>query len=367
MTDPDHRPVLYTPDVESHEDDEPKTVADLDQTMGEIREKTFQHTGHAKRSVHVKSHGALRATLTVESGLPETLAQGLFATPGRYEALMRFSSPPGDMLDDKISLSRALALKIVGVPGERLEGSEGDATQNFIFIDSPVFSAPSAKGFLRNLKLLAATTDKAEGAKKALSATLQVAEKVVELFGEKSAKLTAMGGHAKTQVLGETFFTAAPHRFGAYIAKLSVAPVSPELRALTDAPADLDDRPDGLREDLVAFMRTHRAEWVVQAQLCTDLDDMPVEDPSVEWDTEASPYVTVARLVAEPQEAWNGAIERYVNDHLFFSPWRGLAAHQPLGDVMRARKPAYEHSARFRAEKNGIAVEEPADLSAYPT
>jgi hypothetical protein len=366
MTEPDRRPVLYTPDVESHDDDEPKTVADLDRTMGEIRETTFRHTGHATRSVHVKSHGALRATLTVEPGLPPAHAQGLFAAPGRYEALLRFSSPPGDRLDDTVSLTRALALKIVGVPGERLEGSEGDTTQNFVFIDTPVFSAPSAKGFLRNLKLLAATTDKAEGAKKALSATLQAAEKVVELFGAKSATLTAMGGHARTQVLGETYFTAAPHRFGAHVAKLALAPVSPELRALTDAPADLDGRPDGLREDLVAFMRTHRAEWALRAQLCTDLEAMPIEDPSVEWDAEASPYVTVARLVAEPQEAWNDAIAAYVDDRLFFSPWRGLAAHRPLGDVMRARKPAYEHSARFRAEKNGVPVEEPADLAAYP-
>lgn len=366
MTDLSQAPVPYDPSVEHAEADEPETIADLDATMGKIRETTFENSGHARRSVHVKSHGALRATVTVEPGLPEPLAQGLFAAPGRYEALMRFSSPPGDMLDDKVSLTRALALKILGVPGERLEGSEGDVTQNFVFIDSPVFSASSAKGFLRNLKALEKTTDKAEGAKQALSTVLQAAEKVVELFGSKSARLTAMGGHAKTHVLGETFFTAAPHRHGRFIAKLSLAPASPELLALKDAEVELDERPDGLREEVVAFMRGHRAEWLLQAQLCTDLEAMPIEDPSVEWDAAVSPYVTVARVVAEPQTAWSEAIESYVNDHLFFSPWRGLAAHRPLGDVMRARKPAYEHSAQYRAARNGVPVEEPRDLSAMP-
>ena len=113
-------------------------------------------------------------------------------------------------------------------------------------------------------------------------------------------------------------------------------------------------------------MRSHRAEWALQVQLCTDLETMPVEDASVEWPQDESPYVTVARLVAEPQEAYSEALAHAVDDGMFFSPWRGLAAHQPLGNVMRARKVAYEHSAQYRAAKNGTPVTEPRDLSALP-
>jgi hypothetical protein len=36
-----------------------------------------------------------------------------------------------------------------------------------------------------------------------------------------------------------------------------------------------------------------------------------------------------------------------------FSPWNGLAAHQPLGAINRARKAIYEASARFRLSHNG--------------
>lgn len=366
MTEPQSTPIPYAASVEHADADERQTIADIDATMASIREKTFHDTGHAMRSVHAKSHGALRATVVVEPGLPEPLAQGLFATPGRYDAVLRFSTPPGDVLDDKVSVPRAVALKIVGVEGERLPGSEADRTQNFVFVDAPAFNAPSAKKFLGSLKQLAATTDRAEGAKKALSATLQVAEKVVEAFGGKSAKLVSMGGHPKTHVLGHTFFTAAALRHGGYMAKLSLAPASPELKALEGQTVDLDDRPNGLREEVVAFMATHRAEWVLQAQLCTDLETMPIEDPSVEWDRAASPYVTVARVVAEPQPAWSDAIAAAVDDGMFFSPWRGLLAHQPLGNVMRARKVAYEHSAQFRAARNGRPVEEPKDLAGWP-
>jgi hypothetical protein len=291
------------------------------------------------------------------------LAQGLFARPGKYEALVRLSTIPGDILDDKVSVPRGLALKIVGVEGERLPGSERDITQNFLFVDAPAFNAPDAKMFAGSLKLLAQTTDRAEPAKKALSAILQVTERVVETFGGRSSTLLSLGGHPQTQVLGQTYYTAVPLRHGNYIAKLALAPLSSELLALKDQQVDLDGRPDGLREETIAFMRSNRAEWALQVQLCTDLEKMPVENASVQWSEEISPYATVARLVAEPQEVYTEALAHAVDDGLFFSPWRGLAAHQPLGNVMRARKIAYEHSAQFRAARNGRIIEEPTSLA----
>lgn len=366
MTAATHPPIPYTPSVEHVEPDELQTIEEIEATMQKIRETTFGNSGHAMRSVHVKSHGVLRATLTVASGLPETLAQGLFAAPGAHECLLRFSTNPGDVLDDNISVPRGLAIKIFGAEGERLPGSEADRTQNFVLVDAPAFNAPSAKKFLGSLKPTAATTDRMEGTKKVVSTTMQALEKVVEAFGGQSAKIISLGGHRKTHVLGHTYFSAVAHRHGGFVAKVAIAPVSPELRALTDQEVDLDGRPDGLREDFVAFMRTHRAEWALQVQLCTDLEDMPVEDASVEWDATKSPYVTVARIVAEPQVAWSDAIATAVDDGMFFSPWRGLEAHRPLGNVMRARRLPYERSAQFRAARNGTPVVEPQDLSAYP-
>ena len=352
-------PLPYSSSVEVIDDDETQTINELIATMTRIQQTTLADGGHAIRSVHAKSHGLLEAQLVVPAGLPAHLAQGLFARPGTYPVVMRYSAIPGDLLDDKVSAPRGLSIKVMGVDGERLPGSEGATTQDFVMINGPAFSAPNAKKFLGTLKLLAGTTDKAPGLKKALSFALQGIEKAIEAVGGESATLKALGGHPETNVLGETYYTQVPVRYGDFIAKLSIAPVSAGLAALTDRKVDLDDRPNGLRDAVVDFFATQGGEWALRAQLCTDLASMPVEDASVVWPEDRSPYVTVARLVAAPQPAWTQARSAFVDDALSFSPWHGLAAHRPLGSVMRARRRPYEASARFRAEHNQVTVREP--------
>lgn len=169
-------PVPYSPDVEMLAPDEPETAQGLKETLLSMSKTMAEHTGHAARSVHAKNFGMLRASLEVLPDLPEPLAQGLFAQPATYDALVRFSTPPAEALDDRVSLPRAMALKVLGVPGDRLAGSEQDTTQDFLMVNGPVFSVPDAKGFLRNLKLLAATTDKVPTAKRVLSSVLRTAE-----------------------------------------------------------------------------------------------------------------------------------------------------------------------------------------------
>ena len=130
-------PLLFKPDMEHLEDDEAATDASLDDTMRGIRETTFEHSGHANRSVHAKSHGVLKGTLTVVDNLPPVLAQGLFAKAGSYETILRFSTLPGDILNDSVSTPRGVALKVIGVEGARLPGSEGDVTQDFVMARQP--------------------------------------------------------------------------------------------------------------------------------------------------------------------------------------------------------------------------------------
>ncbi|QHI98975.1 catalase [Xylophilus rhododendri] len=356
-------PIPYSPAVEEPQADEAETIAELRETLLGMSKTMAEHTGHGLRSVHAKSFGLLRGTLEVLGGLPPTLAQGLFATPKAYDVIARFSTPPAEQLDDRVSLPRGVSLKVLGVDGERLPGSEGDSTQDFLMVDGPVFNAPDAKHFLRSLKLLASTTDKAEGGKRIMSVLLRGAEKVLEAVGGESPTLVSMGGHAQTHPLGETFFTQVPLRFGDYVAKLSLVPVSPALAALKDKPLEdaLADDPDGLRGAVNGFFAGNDgAEWELRAQLNTDLEKMPIEDASVEWPEEQSPYVAVARLRIGRQPGWNEERSRAIDDGLAFNPWHGLAAHRPLGGVMRARKAVYPDSAAFRGKVNGCPMHEPA-------
>jgi hypothetical protein len=231
-------------------------------------------------------------------------------------------------------------------------------------VNGPVFNAPTAKKFAGSAKLLASTTDKAPNLKRLFSAVARGTEKVIEAVGGESATLKSMGGHPETHPLGETYFTQVPILYGPYMAKLQVAPVTPALTALKDAPVDLKDRPDGLRDEVVSFFAAQGGEWEVRVQLNTDLDKMPIEDASVEWPEDLSPYVTVARLRVAPQQAYNAQRALLIDEGMQFNPWHALAAHRPIGSIMRVRKDVYAMSKRFRAERNGVEVVEPKDLDA---
>lgn len=359
-------PLPYQASFEVPEEDEAETVEEMLKSLKHISTTTFEDSGHAIRSVHAKSHGILRGRLTVLDSMPLAYAQGLFEHPGSYEVVARLSTTPGDVLDDKVSTPRGMAIKVVGVQGARVDGSENDSTQDFVMVNGPVFATPTAKKFSGNLKLLAPTTDKAPGLKVALSAVLRGAEKALEAVGGESGLLKSLGGHPATNPLGETYFSQAPILYGPYMAKVQLAPISPGLKALTDAPVDLHDTHDGLRNAIKAHFASQGGEWELRVQLCTNLEKMPIEDSSVEWKEEDSPYVAVARLTMEAQAGWSEALSKAVDDGMRFNPWHALAAHRPIGSIMRVRKAAYAMSSSFRFERTGVQQVEPTDLNTLP-
>jgi catalase len=352
-------PVKYVPALEHPEENEAAVDAEIVETLQKISETTLANGKHALRSVHAKSHGLLIGELTIHEHLPESLAQGLFATPGSYPVVMRLSTTPGDILEDSVSTPRGLAIKVIGTNGPRVAGSEADVTQDFVLVNGPAFMAPNAKGFLKSLKLLEPTTDKMESVKKLTSAVARGAEAVVEAVGGKSATLTSLGGHPETHILGETFYSQVPILYGAYIAKIAVVPTSPGLTELTNKPLTNNGEPNMLRNLVVDFFLKNAATWDIRAQLCTNLETMPIEDASIPWPETESPYITVGEIKVGPQDTWHIEKIEAIDERLSFSPWHALAAHRPLGSVMRARKSAYEKSAQFRAEHNHKTIAEP--------
>lgn len=359
-------PVRYEAGFEKLEDGEAETTVQLMEAFRGISETTLADGGRPLRSVHAKSHGLLRGELQVLTGLPPVLAQGLFSTPMSFPIVIRLSTTPGDLLDDSVSTPRGMAIKVVGTEGARLPGSEGEVTQDFVMINGPTFTAPDARSFLKSLKLLAATTDKVPTLKKVFSAVARGAEKVIESVGGESGALKALGGHPETHILGETFYSQVPLLYGPYMAKFSVVPISPGLTLLKNAPLDLNGHPDGLRDAVVDFFSSHSGEWELRVQLCTDIEAMPIEDATAVWSEAQSPYLAVARITVPPQRAWSPERAAVVDDSYSFTPWHGLAAHRPLGSIMRVRKAAYEMSAKFRGAHNGKGLQEPKSLEALP-
>jgi hypothetical protein len=357
------RPIAYQPSLEQAEDNETSVDADICGHLRQISETTLAHTGSPLRSVHAKSHGLLFGELTIPANLPATLAQGLFAQPGTYKIIIRLSTTPGDILRDAISTPRGMAIKILGVEGARVAGSEADTTQDFVLVNGPAFTSPNAAGFLQSLKLLAPTTDDHEHLKQLASAVARGAEAVIEAVGGESATLKSLGGHPETDMLGETYYSQTPILYGDYIAKIGVFPTAPGLLARTGADVKGNGEPNFLRNLVVDYFLKHSASWDLRVQLCTNLETMPIEDAAIAWPETESPYVTVGTINVPMQDPWTIDKIAAIDEGLAFSPWHALAAHRPLGAVNRARKSAYEMSAKFRAENQNKEIIEPHKLS----
>lgn len=356
--------VRYSDDVESMQPGEAVTIDQIAATLLDIARRVGERQRHTVRAVHAKSNGLLKAEVEVLPDLREELRQGLFAKPARFGAVIRFSSEPGDVLSDHISTPRGLAIKIIGVDGEMLPNHTGQVTQDFIFNNGSTF-APNVNAFLKAIRMRAEHLDDPDALKQVVSSAAQTAEKALERVGRKSALLSGFG-HPPTHPLGETYHTAAPLRFGEYFGKLRLVPVSDNLMALRGKQLEHPKSWNSLKDNIVAFFQKEKAVWELHVQLCTDFKKMPVEDTSVEWDERLSPPLAIARITAQPQNAYSDTRRVWVDEQLSFNPWHGLAAHRPLGNIMRARRKVYPASSQFRHAAEGRPTVEPRSVEDLP-
>lgn len=93
---------------------------------------------------------------------------------------------------------------------------------------------------------------------------------------------------------------------------------------------------------------------------------MPVEDASVAWPEEGSPYRTVARLILPKQNTFSDERRRYFEERLAFNPIHALEEHRPLGSVQRARMQAYLQTQNFRQRTNHAEPAEPCSHAEVP-
>ena len=359
------RYVPYSPGVEQIEDGEQKIIDEIIETMSKESQTTEERYGQAVRTSHAKSIGLLKGELTVLDGLPPELRQGLFGAARSCPVITRLAVVPGELLDDrKVSSPRGMAVKVLGVQGERLPGHEGEATQDFVFDTGPVFPSPGPKGFLATIKTIGMATPAPDIVKEAVSLASRATNAVFHAVGSDSPNLDFFG-HPPYMPLAESYYSQSPFRYGDYIAKFRIAPASPDLLALVGEKLDIQAE-NGVRDAVSEHIRMHGAEYEVAVQLCTDLGAMPVENAHAEWSEDDSPYIPVARLHFPPQDGWSQARSRYVDERLSFSPAHTLAAHRPLGGLNRARLQAYDVMSALRRNRNGQPLTEPASVDEMP-
>lgn len=366
MPTPANSYVRYADGVEEIQPNEDQLTDETVASMARLNRFMFEKHRHAVRDAHAKSHGVLRGELHIYDNLPEHLAQGVFREARTYPVIIRLSSAPGAVNSDKMPANKGLAIKVIGVEGEKfLANQKDEVTQDFLLVNDTIIPTGDIKSYhdmQLKLEQLAYTP---EIVQETLANATNLATKALNAVGIHP-NINPLGpGDQNNHLLGETYHTLGAIRYGDYVAKISLAPLSENVKALTCQKVDVQE--DGTWRDLVVdFFRTQGAEYALRAQLSNDLKTMPVEDASVEWPEEQSRHQPIGKIVIPAQEAYSPARRVFADDVLSFNPFHCLPEHQPLGSINRARIKAYEKSTAYRHHMNAQPRREPRDINELP-
>jgi hypothetical protein len=294
----------------------------------------------------MKGHGCVRATFEVSPDIPSALRHGVFAEPRSFAAYIRFSNGKGR--DDRQGDAHGMAIKLLGVAGEKLLEDEKDAaTQDFVLFDNPVFFikdvadyVPFMKDF-RNLKASGLTLGKVDAVLKLLFS-----------WNYKWRLLRATGMKKPDSPLRISYWSTTPSKLGDSAVKYRAAP---DLAGAP--PVHKVDSPDLLRLAMAAQLEGHEARFDFAVQVQTDPATMPVEDPTVDW---GAPFQKVATIRIPPQ-IFDTPEQQAFCENLSFTPWHSLPEHRPLGGINRARKAIYRAISKQRHELNGVPRREPTE------
>jgi hypothetical protein len=298
--------------------------------------------GMARRAVHPKDHGCVKASFTINPDIPDNYRVGLFATPGKtYDAWIRFSNATPLLAPDigpRGPDSRGMAIKVMGVEGQTLLGDPSAKTQDFLLINLPGFAFPNVAEYLAVTRLQVANHDDIS----AFFTPPLSPDRLKTAAVVKQISMTKVGNP-----LDIRYFSASAFLFGSdRVAKFGVTPRNPGGAPVPDHPD-----PNYLREAMLKTLDQPFGDPTVfdfQVQLRTN-DLLPIEDATAAWSEAAAPFQNVATITI-PKQNFDIPYQVTECEHLAFTPWHGLTIHQPLGGINRLRLGVYTASSQFRAQ-----------------
>ena len=299
-----------------------------------------------RRDAHTKAHGLLKAEFSVLSGLPDRARVGLFKQPATYQAWIRFSSAFSSIASDRDVDVRGMAIKVMGVEGEKLlEREKLEKTQDFLLINHSVFFSPNVKEYMEFSR---------EYVKKE-----NPIQYLLRPVGWRQAFILYQASRQDVaNPLTTRFWSSVPFKHGPAAIKYSATPCDGEQKGKPGS------SPNFLREAMVAYLNEREACFDFAVQFQTDPVKMPIEDPSIDWDERASPFVKVAKIRI-PRQVFDSERQNEYAENLSFTPWHCLPEHQPIGGVNRIRKTVYEHISTLRHTANGVPRREPASFADF--
>lgn len=309
--------------------DEAEVTREMIRLIKEVSLERPKNDGLVKRFNQVKSLGCFDARFTVADALPEKLARGLFSKVATYPAILRFANASTE--DDREKDLHGVSAKIPEITDADLTGGKTLA-QHFLFNSYPALFAATPEDFL---SFIEATADDRRW--------------LYFLTHPKSLWILFKARDAPASPFDIRYWSTTPYRYGddsTSAAKYSLKPCS---TVTTNHP----DQPDAghLSSAMANHLQQAPACFELMVQFQSDAETMPIEDASVIWDEDVSPFSTVATIVVENQK-FQDANSMAECEAMSFNPWHALSAHKPLGGMNRVRKELYDEIAEFRAQQN---------------
>lgn len=303
--------------------------------------------GIARRDAHPKAHGCVRGRFTVEDELPDHLARGTFVPGAEYDAWVRYSN--GSQQDDRTDDARGMAIKLIGVEGEKLlPGAEATAvTHDFVLTNYHTFFIETAKQYVDFMQTVAEQGNP-------LSFFFSLRN--LQFHPIAAIRAKRFTSQPISDPLTSRYWSVTPYLLG-----------DDQAVKYSAIPCDgVDDSGDHADDE--NYMHNALKSHLTDGDGCFDFmvqvrnGNQSIENPTQTWDEDDAPFEKVARLVIDAQEFDSPEQTSYC-ENLSFTPWHATKTHRPLGTTNRTRKVVYAAVQKLRHDLNGSERVEPTDLS----
>jgi len=331
---------------EKFDADEEGSLNKIIDLMADQMRGRFKPGGY-ERGGNTKTHGVVKASVTIHDNLPERCRIGIFAEQRSYPAYVRYAGPgpnvPSDIQDVGFL---SMAVKLMDVPGDKLMDEE-KLTQDIITTSGgPTFVTPNTR---ENAKLQYWSL---------MDMTLYY---FINPFDSHflDMAMQSLWNETQSNPLGKRYWSCTPYLLGDGQAVMySFVPKTKDI--YTKIPG----LPFGkvpfnyLRENMIKTLNEKDVEFELMIQFQTDPHLMPIEDSSVRWPEKLSPFIPVATVHIPKQQIESEALIEFTK-RLKMNPWHCLPEHRPLGNLNRARFRLYYELSKFRQHMNGVTHIEP--------
>lgn len=310
----------------------------IDQLVSEMNQRIAVITVREKQGDVVprfnqpKTVACVAGQFRVHDDIPEVLRRGVFAQPATYPAFLRFAN--ATEADDSEKDIRGLSIRLSDVEGPVLWGQPG--LQDFLLNSYPALFVATPEDFLAFIR--------ARQEDSRLGFFLNPFDSHL-----KSLWIVYQAREKHLSPLDIRYWSTVPFRLGppdGPAVKYAVMPCSDYKTAKAVNPGR-----DQLRSAIGAHLQQAPACLRFGLQQQADPESMPIEDASVIWDEEASPFVSVATITI-PEQPVETPDKLARCERATFNPWQSLTAHEPLGRMNAVRRAVYESAARVRNGPN---------------